>query len=151
TAPSEQHHHRAQPKTATVLASPQVMHPAIEVAISYNSGTQHHGDFWDARTASGYATMLIGDANGDATVASVATAAARASFGALASGDAPPSPELILAAMNRTLYDLCQGKLTVNACVAQLNLHTGDVRVAAGGTKGPLLWHTGSASNRVAE
>lgn len=145
----------AQLVQSTLLTPPIVESDAIEMDSHYVSATECGGDYWDARICGSIVTVFIGDATGHGAPAAIVTAVAKSCFATLNSiyTEVPLSPETLLSEMNRIIYDACRGQLLMTMVIVQLNLETGEVKIANAGHESPFCLRTDdlSQSGEVAD
>jgi len=126
---------------STLRSVPQIETSAIELAHFFQGTAESGTNFWDACANDRWITVLMGDATSKGISAALTTAMARSCFNSLcAASTAPPiSPDRFLTNLNRLFHTISRGQLTLSACMARLDIETGELLVATAGNLSPVL------------
>jgi phosphoserine phosphatase RsbU/P len=133
---------------STLLTNPGFESKLVEYTSFYSSASECGGDVWDTRLNGHILTAFIGDATGHGAPAAIVTAVAKSCFDTLTTiyQDRPLTPEQILVTLNQIISSACKGKLLMTMCMIQLDLETGELKVASAGHEAPLVLRGPKAS-----
>lgn len=125
---------------STVLIAPEVQSDELEVSNCYIPATECSGDFLDGFVVGRKLYFAVADATGHGASAALVTGVAKSCLLTLRlmnEGEVP-SPDSVLTALNRVLYEACKGKLLMTMCLVRLDLDSGEVILSNAGHESPL-------------
>jgi sigma-B regulation protein RsbU (phosphoserine phosphatase) len=135
---------------STVLITPEVNSSDFRLANCYIPATECSGDFLDTFMVGRTLYFAVADATGHGAAAAIVTGVAKSCLLTLRNlyADQLPKPEQVLANLNRVIHGTCQGKLMMTMCLVQLDLDTGELRVANAGHEAPLCLRAGEGEGK---
>jgi sigma-B regulation protein RsbU (phosphoserine phosphatase) len=113
--------------------------PGYRFAHSYRTANEVGGDFYDVTLLpDGRVALLVGDASGHGMAAGLVMAIANATFRTAL--DLDPSPERVIALLNRTLFRTGTTRTFMSVFYALLEPASGKLEAICAGHPFPLLW-----------